>query len=99
MRRIQIRIDERDSYRLDMSVEKFANDVQRLLWIKWLFDAPITENTLTDFQPQRARHQRRQAIPRDVVDVWPFLPAHFQLIAKAFGGNQAGHRSLILNDC
>ncbi len=55
------------------------------------------QDALSNFETPLARHQRRQAIPIHIVDIWPPLTAHFQFVAKALSGQQAGDCSRVLD--
>ena len=88
--RVGVGIDEHDRERLGAGLEQILGGGRHLGHINARADAAVRERALADFQPPVARHHRLEPAPQ-APGLRPVAPAHFQHVAKARGGDEAGH--------
>ena len=96
--RIEIGIHQAHGNRFHSGGHKLVDHRPGLRRIKCALNPAIAQDAFPDFQTQRTGHEGGQTVPVRVVDIGPSLPAHFEFVPKALGGNQSGSRGGVFDD-
>ncbi len=96
--RIGEAVEKAHRQRLHALVQQAAHRALRIGRIERPHDLAASTDALVDRHPQVARDQRRRLGPGDVVHPGHAQVADLQDVAKALGGDQAGARTLVLQD-
>src|SRR5215204_4113388 len=89
MNGIQVRINQTDSNCLNVLLLQGANDLACFFDKQWTLDRAVSKNTLAQFEPQSAWHQRTAAGPVGVLQIGPPLSSHLQVVTKTASRNVA----------